>query len=493
MMTDEIARLGVHDLRNAYSVGEVKPEDVVTAVAERIEALDPAIGAFATLRLDEAIDESKEASEALRSQGDVGPLHGIPVAVKELFDIGGLLTSYGSLVFKDHKPTRDSAAVAALRAAGAIIIGSTRTHEFAWGVTCQHATLAGVRNPWNPTRVPGGSSGGSAAAVAAGLVPLAIGTDTGGSVRIPACYCGVVGLKPTFGRITKRGVLPLAPSLDHVGVFARSEQDCELATTAIAGYDDDDPFSNHALPAMRGAADENTEPSDLHVAYPGDEAMSFLSNDYRAVLHWMLDALSDAGYRLSVGSKIDRQQAREAFGKVQMPEAYHSHNVTLGTFPRQRDLYGSDIAERLDAASSVSVNDYLTGMSMRRVITRRLERDFETFDLILSPVVGGGPSTIADPEFVEHHGERIEFRELILGFSVPQDLSGIPATTIRGGIDRHGVPIGMQLAASYGRESFLMRACARMSRELEERGLPASHLAPVSSASGDLQVGGSSR
>ena len=131
MMTDEIARLGVHDLRNAYSVGEVKPEDVVTAVAERIEALDPAIGAFATLRLDEAIDESKEASEALRSQGDVGPLHGIPVAVKELFDIGGLLTSYGSLMFKDHKPTRDSAAVAALRAAGAIIIGSTRTHEFA--------------------------------------------------------------------------------------------------------------------------------------------------------------------------------------------------------------------------------------------------------------------------------------------------------------------------------------------------------------------------
>ena len=138
MLTDEIAHLGVHDLRNAYSVGALKPEEVVSAVAKRIEALDPAIGAFATLRLDEAIDESKKASKALRSQEAVGPLHGIPVAVKELFDIGGLLTSYGSLVFKDHKPAKDAEAVARLRAAGAIIIGSTRTHEFAWGITCQH-------------------------------------------------------------------------------------------------------------------------------------------------------------------------------------------------------------------------------------------------------------------------------------------------------------------------------------------------------------------
>lgn len=487
-MNDEIARLGVHDLRNAYSTGELKPEDVIAALAARIEALDPALGAFATLRLDEALDESRKASNDRAPEA--GPLYGIPVAVKELFDVAGTPTSYGSVVFEDHVPTDDAEAVAWLRAAGAIVIGTTRSHEFAWGVTCQHATLGGVRNPWNPTRVPGGSSGGSTAAVAAGLVPLAVGTDTGGSVRIPASYCGVVGLKPTFGRISTRGVLPLAPTLDHVGVFARSELDCEVATAAIAGYDDADLLSNPALPPMGETPDELVNPRRLRVAYPSDEAVSFLSDDYRDALQWMLDALSDAGCRLSVGSTIDRQEARETFGQVQMPEAYHSHNVTIGTFPQQRDLYGADVAGRLDAASRLTATEYLTGMQRRRAITRRLEKDLNNFDLILSPVLGGGPSTVDDPEFVNHRGTRIEFRDLILGFSAPQDLSGLPATTIRVGTDSDGIPIAMQLTADYGSESFLMRACARMTQELRERGLPAFGLAPVNLPPSGHQRGG---
>jgi aspartyl-tRNA(Asn)/glutamyl-tRNA(Gln) amidotransferase subunit A len=492
-MSEEIACLGVGALRRAYSAGDLQPEEVITAISQRIEALDPALGAFATLRLDEALSESKRLSRMPRSDQTVGPLHGIPVAIKELFDVADTPTSYGSIVFREHVPKEDAEAVARLRAAGAIIIGTTRTHEFAWGVTCQHVTLGGVRNPWNPTLVPGGSSGGSTAAVAAGMVPLAVGTDTGGSVRIPAAYCGIVGLKPTFGRISKRGVLPLAPTLDHVGVFARTEHDCEYATNVIAGYDDRDHMSNRRLPAMQGEPNQYLDPSRLRVAYPSDEATSFLNDDYREALRSSLDALSNAGYRLSVGSTVDRQEARTAFGKVQMAEAYHSHNVTIGTFPQQRDLYGSDVAERMDAASRVTVDDYLTGMEMRRAITRKLEREFESVDLILSPVLGGGPSPIDDPEFVEHQGARIEFRELILGYSVPQDLSGLPAVTICVGIDRNGVPIGMQLTAGYGRETFLMRACAQMSRNLGERGLPATRVAPMDWATGNLGSEGSSR
>lgn len=478
-MGSDIANLSAIELVEAYQRGELSPEEVVRDTAQRIEDLNPALNAFSVLCLEQAVEESRSRTSELHGGALLGPLHGVPVAIKELFDLQGMITSYGSLVFKDHRPASDAQAVGRLRAAGAIIVGSTRSHEFGWGITSQHEVLGGVRNPWNLDRVPGGSSGGSAAAVAAGLVPLALGTDTGGSVRLPAAYCGIVGFKPTFGRISKRGVMPLAPSLDHVGVLARTFEDSRLCIAVMSTLDEADPFMSRDLPDLPSAPRQPPGPGARRVLYPNVEARTFLSDDYRVAFDRTIACLSDAGFELTEAAGIDRSSARSSFGKVQMAEAFHQHSSRLGTFPARQPLYGTDVRERLEAASQVTIRDYLDGMEGRREISRRFEMDFESADVVLSPIAGGSPALIAGGDLTEHRGEEIEFRDLVLGFTVPQDLAGIPAVTIHVGHDRFGVPIAVQVAAARGREHLLMQVAAEISSLLEEAGIPRPGLAPI--------------
>ena len=237
----ELWQLSVTELTDAYKHGKVSPLEVIEMSLRRIERLDPAIGGFREVFHERAINEARERSDELARGEWAGPLHGIPVAIKELFDVEGAVGCYGSTILLDRIAPSDTAAVARWREAGAIVIGVTRSHEFGWGITTQHAELGSTLNPWNTDRVPGGSSGGSAAALAVGMVPLALGSDTGGSIRIPACFCGIAGIKPTYGRVAKRGAVSLAPSLDHPGPLARTVPDLAIGLAAMAGFDASDP------------------------------------------------------------------------------------------------------------------------------------------------------------------------------------------------------------------------------------------------------------
>ena len=237
----ELVGLSARQLLDGYRERRFSPVEVVDALAVRIEELNPRLGAFTTLCFERALNEAKVVEQQYARDESVGRLAGVPFGVKDLFDSEGVRTTYGSPMFADHVPIGDAEAVRRARAAGAILIGKTQTHEFAWGITSVNFVMGSSRNPWNTELMSGGSSGGSAVALAAKLVPLALGSDTGGSIRVPSGFCGTVGLKPTYGRVSKAGVFPLARSLDHPGPMARTPADSALLLEVIAGVDVHDP------------------------------------------------------------------------------------------------------------------------------------------------------------------------------------------------------------------------------------------------------------
>ncbi|HKP17229.1 MAG TPA: amidase, partial [Gaiellaceae bacterium] len=238
---NELVGLSARELLSGYRGRSFSPVEVVQALAARIEKLDPELGAFTTLCIERALEEARAAERRYAGDEPAPALAGVPFGVKDLFDSEGVRTTYGSPMFDGHVPGVDAEAVRRARDAGAVLIGKTQTHEFAWGITSVNLLMGTSRNPWAPARMSGGSSGGSAVALAAHLVPLALGSDTGGSIRVPSAFCGTVGLKPTYGRVSTTGVFPLARSLDHPGPMARTPADAALLLATIAGLDERDP------------------------------------------------------------------------------------------------------------------------------------------------------------------------------------------------------------------------------------------------------------
>jgi aspartyl-tRNA(Asn)/glutamyl-tRNA(Gln) amidotransferase subunit A len=479
-MTADVASLSARDLGTAYRAGTLSPVEALQTLATRIGQLDPRLNAFAELRVDEALAEAEQRADELVRGHDRGPLHGVPVAVKELFDVAGLPTRYGSEVFLGHVATADAEVVARLKAAGAVVVGSTRSHEFAWGITSQHAAFGGVRNPHNLDRIPGGSSGGSAAAVAAGLVPLAIGTDTGGSVRIPAAFCGVAGLKATFARTPMRGLQALAPSCDHVGTFACAEFDALLGLDVMAGTDPADPGSMTRLAAERLAHTPTL--AGVRLACPSDADLALLDGDYRHAFDRMLSVLDDAGVELRPVS-MHGERAQAAYGPIQMAEAFHHHAHVLRTYPAS-DAYGADVRARLELAAKVTLDDYLAAALARQFLVRQAEIDLAGVDAVLSAISSGSPSLVTSPDVVEFRGHPTEFRRVVLGNTVVQNLAGMPAGTVHAGVDRFGVPIAFQLSATRGSEAVVTVLTDLVGRLMAENGVvrPAPDLAEAAAA-----------
>lgn len=457
--------LTVDGLRTGYRQREHSPLEVVDELLGRIESLDPDLGAFRQVLSESARRDAARMTEELAEGRSRGPLHGVPVAIKELFDVEGAVGCYGSQVFATRISTRDSAAVDRLRAAGAIIIGLTRSHEFGWGITTQHSHLGSTRNPWNTDRVPGGSSGGSAVAVAAGMVPLAVGTDTGGSVRIPAAFCGVVGLKPTFGTISRRGVVPLAPSLDHVGPMARSVGDLVIALEVLAGFDLEDPATDHRpLPSLSHVSGGRLD--GIRVGTAPSLHLTPLAPDYSEIFARALAAAAEAGAEIVEVSLPHAERIRPAFTALQMAEAYHTHSATLGTFPSRAADYGPDVRGRLETAAQVSIRDYLEAQTEALKITRRFERAFELVDVMLTPVSAGPPSLVSDPDQTTHLGHSIPFRELVMDYTVPQDITGLPACVVPAGFDTDNLPVGVQTTAPGHREDLALRVASVLHEQL---------------------------
>ncbi len=292
----ELTSLGAEGLLGEFCARRVSPVEALDAFAARIDAVDLKVGAFTTLCLDLAREEAR-AAEAAWTRGEARPLEGVPLGVKDLFDSAGVRTTYGSTMFASHLPAKDAEALRRARAAGAILVGKTQTHEFAWGISSVNELMGSTRNPWALDRISGGSSGGSAVALAADELPLALGSDTGGSIRVPSCLCGTVGLKPTYGRISLAGAWPLARTLDHPGPMARTPADAALLLVAIAGADDADPASED-VPLGDVAGELRRGFAGLTVGLCTDLHLVELAPDVRAAYEAAVRAAEHGGARV---------------------------------------------------------------------------------------------------------------------------------------------------------------------------------------------------
>jgi aspartyl-tRNA(Asn)/glutamyl-tRNA(Gln) amidotransferase subunit A len=383
-------------------------------------------------------------------------------------------TTYGSAIFRDHVPARDAETVRRVRAAGAIVVGKTQTHEFAWGVSSINRAMGTARNPWDLSRIAGGSSGGSGVALAADLVPLALGTDTGGSIRIPAAFCGVVGLKPTFGRVSTRGIFALAPSLDHAGPMARTPADAAALLSVIAGRDDADPPTSSA-PTPRLPATIDSSLAGVRVGVCPQLQPIALAPAVAGAFAATCDRLGELGATVVEVKLPEAASAVEIYAPLQRAEALHVHR-RAGLYPERTADYGDDVRRWLKLATEVTLTDYLEATAERERLRAGFRRVFGDVGLLVSPVAASSPLPI-DADAIAHLGERLTLRELILPFTVPQDLAGLPACAVRAGFDEVGCPVGVQLTGpAWGEEIVLAGAQALYAAtpELQSR-RPAAH------------------
>jgi aspartyl-tRNA(Asn)/glutamyl-tRNA(Gln) amidotransferase subunit A len=423
--------LSASELLAGYRSREFSPPDVVAALAERIDAFDGALGAFTTVCAERALEEAAAAERAW-GRGEARPLEGVPFAAKDLFDSAGVRTTYGSRIFASHVPDRDAVALAAVRAAGGILLGKAQTHEFAWGITSVNEAMGSSRNPWDLDRVPGGSSGGSAVAVAAGLVPFALGTDTGGSVRIPAAFCGVAGMKPSFDRVSAEGVWPLAPSLDHVGALARTPADAAL----LLGL---------AVPA----------PSVATVVVCPNLHLVPLGAAQQRALDAALEALGRTGAEIEERTLPEAQLAHDAFRAVQAYEAGHVHR-DAGLWPQCAEDYGADVRRRLEFSDTVTDSDYRAGLADVAKLRAGCARLLGDGALLLTPVSSVAPPAAGDAEALR------AIRDAVMPYTWPHNLAGLPSCAVRAGFDDAGLPVGVQLAAAPGDDEAVIAAATAL-------------------------------
>lgn len=453
---DQIAliKLSALDLHRGYLARDFSPVEVVEALSRQIERVEPTLNAVTTRTLDRAVEEAREAELRYGARQAIGPLDGVPFMVKDLLDTAGIRTTYGSALFSDHVPGSDAASVARARAAGAILMGKSATHEFGWGITTDNPHFGPTRNPWALEYVPGGSSGGSSVALASFQVPLALGTDTGGSIRIPSAFCGVVGLKPTRGLVSTKGAFPLARSLDHVGPMARTPADILPLLRAIAQPN-----------LQQVGAPETWQKSLDHHAGSGPDGLRIgicpslyavpLAKDVQAVFDAAIQTLETLGIKIVEVACSGAEDLYPTFATILLAEARFSHE-RLGLFPARQVDYGHDVLARLQKAGTVSLKDYLAANERRDDLLGEFVALFRHVDLLLSPVSAGSPIK-RGAEWVIHLGQQIEFRELVMTSTVLQNLTGSPACTVRAGFDAGGLPVGVQFTGRLWEEMTILR------------------------------------
>jgi aspartyl-tRNA(Asn)/glutamyl-tRNA(Gln) amidotransferase subunit A len=425
---------------------EVSPVELTHACLDRIEKLNPTLNAVITAMPDLALEQARTAESEIARGEWRGPLHGIPIALKDLIDTAGTRTTAGSAVYQDRVPSEDAEVVRRLQRAGAVILAKNNLHEFAYGGSSLVSFFGDVHNPWNMGHIAGGSSGGSAAAVAAGLCYAAIGTDTAGSIREPAALCGCVGLKPTYGRISARGVIPLSWSLDHVGPLAVSVADAAVVLQAIAGYDALDPCSADA-PVADYVSPLRDEPKNLRVGVPRAHFYDELDDEVRAAVEQALalvDKLVANVRELQIDVPTDRTvQAAESY-------AYHSDDVA-----RSPELYQPETLRRIRSGERISTADYVRRRREQDQTRRRANDLFTEVDLLVTPA-----ATIPAPSIAElrKNPDTLRPAELtLLRNTRPFNVWGLPAISVPCGFTKSGLPIGLQIAGPPWREDLVLK------------------------------------
>lgn len=452
-MTNEIAGMTLSELAPLIQARKVSPVEVTRAVLDRIERFDPILNAYITVDAEGALKAARAAQRQIAAGKYLGPLHGIPISLKDLFDAKGLRTTAGSKIMADRIAEQDAPSVAGLRAAGAVILGKTNLHEFAFGSTTQNPHYGGTRNPYDLSRIPGGSSGGSAAAVAADLCIASTGTDTGGSIRTPSALCGTVGLKPTYGRVSLRGIVPLAWSLDHAGPIAKCVQDAALLLAAMAGPDPLDPTSaGEKVPSftrtLRGGV------KGLKIGMDPAFCFSAVDEEISGAVENALKLLEKRGARILEVKIPSIELAVIAESVIITAEAASFHE----TFLRSRaGDYGPDVRALLEGGAAFSAVHYLKAQRLRRVLQEEFARAFEKVDLFALPAAPVAAPPIGEAS-VSVAGAASDLETALLRFACPGNLTGLPAISIPCGLDRQGLPMGLQLLGRAFDEATVLRA-----------------------------------
>jgi aspartyl-tRNA(Asn)/glutamyl-tRNA(Gln) amidotransferase subunit A len=448
------SQLGLSEASQLVRRKKVSPVELTHECLSRIERLNPKLNAFITVTADSALAEARQAEAEIQHDHWRGPLHGIPIALKDLIDTAGVRTTAASGLFKDRIPTQDAEIVRRLKAAGAVFLGKLNLHEFAYGGSSAISYFGPVHNPWNLDYSPGGSSGGSAAAVAAQLCYGAIGSDTGGSVRQPAGYCGIVGLKPSYGRVSARGVIPLSWSLDHLGPMTRTVKDAALMLQVIAGCDAQDTASID-VPVADYAATIAAPTSSLR--------LGILRAYFYDALNPEIQAATDAA--LSVLKTLTRTQRdiaplatdssyssmMDPYVTILRAEAYAYHKEYVSKSP---ELYQAQTLKRIQAGADITASAYIQARHQLEQIRRSVWRVFETVDLLITPTTCVPPFAIAD---LADPNTLREKELLMLRNTRPFNMLGLPTVSVPCGFTRAGLPIGLQITGPSGGEAMVLR------------------------------------
>jgi aspartyl-tRNA(Asn)/glutamyl-tRNA(Gln) amidotransferase subunit A len=435
---DELCLMPIAELSGLIARREVSPVEVVQATLERIQRLEPTLHAFITVTADLATQAAREAEREIASGSYRGPLHGIPVSLKDIVYLEGVLNTSGSRTMADFVPGYDATVTRKLKAAGAVFAGKTQLYEFAMGPKTFYEDEY-TRNPWNTGHIPGGSSSGSAAAVAAGLSHVSIGTDTGGSVRGPASICGVVGLKPTYGRVSRYGIVPQSWSMDHAGPLTRTVSDCALAMNAISGYDPADPGSLDApVPDFTGLLDG--EIAGLRLGLAGDFFSKGMTPGFEAAFQEALRVLESAGASFREVSLPSMLHAQAAHSVIILSEGASAFEETVRT---GAGLLGINARTRLETGSFLLATDYIRAQRVRSVFQREFASAMREVDVLVTPTSPGPPQKFDEPAVSSD--AKGAATAAANRFRRPFNLVGAPAISIPCGFDPAGIPVGLQI------------------------------------------------
>ena len=449
----ELCYMSAGQLSGLIRDKEVSPVEVVDAHLARIEATEPTLNSFITLLPEQAREVARRAESQIQAGNYRGPLHGIPVGLKDLFNTAGVRTTSGSRIFDTFVPAEDCTVAARFQRAGAILLGKLNMHQFAYGPTGENFDYGHMHNPWNPELVTGGSSGGSGSAAAAGQCTITMGSDTGGSVRIPAALCGIVGLKPTYGLVSRAGLTPLSWCLDHPGPMVRTVEDAALTMNVIAGHDPKDVATTvREIPDYTTALAGSVE--GLRIGLPREYFDAPLDAEVEAAVRAAVAHLEELGATVTEVSLPMFKDSQAISGAILMAEAAAYHRELLA---RDGDKLTPSVRLRLEAGLFVTAADYLKAQQARARFNQEMARLFQDVDLLAGPAEPVTAPPILASEVVI--GDRtVGTTGALTQYTRPYNISGTPAISVPCGFSEAGMPIGLQLAGKPFDELTVLRA-----------------------------------
>ncbi len=451
-MTSELAYWTIAEAAAQLRGGKLSPVELTQAALLRIEKLNPELNAFITITVERALRDAKVAERELRRRQYRGLLHGIPITLKDNIWTRGLRTTAGSKILKDFVPASDAEVAKRLWNAGAVLLGKTNLHEFAYGITTENPHYGATRNPWNTERIPGGSSGGSAAAVAAGMAFASVGTDTGGSIRIPSAFCSIVGLKPTFGRVSCNGIVPLAATLDHAGPIARTVTDVAILLDAIAMKQGPEGAFHRAL---RTGGRTKKPRTKVRLGWPREYFFERVDEEVKHAMEKTAQEFEKMGARIEEVSLPRIEDSVEPSTQIALAEALEYHE-SQGYFPARAADYGEDVRKRLEMGSAIRAVDYLKAQQARERVREDFRVAFERVDVILAPSTPmTAPRLGQDTVKIGREVESV--RGALVRMNRPANFTGFPAISVPCGFSRRGLPIGMALHGPEWGEAKLLR------------------------------------